>query len=171
MSAQRRAWFCALGLALSGCGGAAAGAHAQMAPAEEQYQTLDQASAAFERYATELEGPYAANEIAAPAGNAGPPAAAAPSAAPGAPSLKASPSPEDITADRAQSSPSDAREKEEAAPSPKDRCEMPCRAFASMKRAGEAICRLDAPDGAHCTQAKQRLAAARGRVSSCGCTS
>lgn len=167
-----RALLCVLGLALAGCGGGVlAGAKTAPEP-EERYDTLDQATAAFERYASELEGPYAQNDGTAATPKAGVPGYAQPP--PGAPSSSMTPqmqpAPSADMADRA-SKPADTLDKEEAEPSPKNSCEIPCKAFASMKRAGQAICRLDTPDGAHCKQAKQRIAAATDRVASCGCAS
>ncbi|HEY4156773.1 MAG TPA: hypothetical protein VGM29_01705 [Polyangiaceae bacterium] len=163
-------------VALAGCGGAN-GAALQPDSAhgyqEEQYQTLDQASAAFERFASELESGVASNRDESAPGDAKAPAAGAPapSAAPSTPSSVSPmrPAPELDAESRSDRAPSQPKAKEE---SRKDTsCEMPCKAFASMKRAGDAICRLDTADGSHCKQAKQRIAAATDRLASCACAS
>ncbi|HEY2409528.1 MAG TPA: hypothetical protein VGI10_26155 [Polyangiaceae bacterium] len=173
-----RAALLSLPVALAGCGGAN-GAALQPDSAhgyqEEQYQTLDQASAAFERFASELESGVASNsnrDESAP-GDAKAPAAdaPAPSAAPSTPSSVSpmKPAPEVDAESRSDRAPSQPKAKEE---SRKDTsCEIPCKAFASMKRAGDAICRLDTADGSHCKQAKQRIAAATDRLASCACAS
>ena len=57
-----------------------------------------------------------------------------------------------------------------AAPSkPNAVCEDACRAFSSLSRAASAVCRLDGSAGTHCSHAKQVLADAQQRVSSCSC--
>jgi len=50
-------------------------------------------------------------------------------------------------------------------------CEDACRAFSSLTRAANAVCRLDGSSGAHCTRAKHVLADAQQRVASCSCAS
>ncbi|HEX2669514.1 MAG TPA: hypothetical protein VHM25_01515 [Polyangiaceae bacterium] len=50
-------------------------------------------------------------------------------------------------------------------------CEDACRAFSSLTRAANAVCRLDGSSGAHCTRAKHVLADAQQRVASCSCPS
>jgi hypothetical protein len=174
--------FGALGLGLvlwaSGCGGAAVSPlkPKQLVGPDEQYRTLEQAAAAFEHYASELEGPYAQNDLDGQADSeqykrpAATPSAPSPSSAPRPSSMQPGMAPStDAMADRAPSKASP--EKEEAGGKQKDSCEMPCKAFASMKRAGEAICRLDTQGGPHCAQAKQRMAAATDRLASCACAS
>lgn len=48
-------------------------------------------------------------------------------------------------------------------------CETACKAFASLTRASDAVCRLDADDGKHCERARQIRQDASRRVASCGC--
>jgi hypothetical protein len=48
-------------------------------------------------------------------------------------------------------------------------CEDACRAFSSLTRAANAVCRLDGNSGTHCTHAKHILADAQQRVASCAC--
>jgi hypothetical protein len=48
-------------------------------------------------------------------------------------------------------------------------CGNACRAFASLLRAANAVCRLDAEGGDRCARAKLVVSDAERRVSSCGC--
>jgi hypothetical protein len=48
-------------------------------------------------------------------------------------------------------------------------CESVCKAFASLSRAGDAICRLDTETGKRCQRARQIRDDATRRVASCGC--
>ena len=48
-------------------------------------------------------------------------------------------------------------------------CESACRAFSSLSRAANAVCRLDGDSGAHCTRAKRVVADSQQRVASCSC--
>jgi hypothetical protein len=48
-------------------------------------------------------------------------------------------------------------------------CDKTCRAFASLSRAAAAVCRLDAPNGARCSNANEAVGRARSRVASCAC--
>jgi hypothetical protein len=48
-------------------------------------------------------------------------------------------------------------------------CEEACRAFSSLTRAANAVCRLDGRTGTHCSRAKQVQADAQQRVASCSC--
>jgi hypothetical protein len=48
-------------------------------------------------------------------------------------------------------------------------CSNACRAFASLLRAANAVCRLDAEGGDRCARAKSVVTDAERRVSSCGC--
>ena len=49
-------------------------------------------------------------------------------------------------------------------------CENACRAFSSLSRAANAVCRLDGNGGSHCTRAKRVLADSQLRVASCSCS-
>ena len=53
------------------------------------------------------------------------------------------------------------------APSPL--CENACRAFSSLTRAANAVCRLDGNSGTHCTRAKRVVSDSQHRVASCSC--
>lgn len=68
---------------------------------------------------------------------------------------------------------SERAEKAEEAPSPTakhpDACDTACRAFASLTRASEAVCRLDTEGGKRCERARQIRVSAAQRVASCGC--
>ena len=48
-------------------------------------------------------------------------------------------------------------------------CENACRAFSSISRAANAVCRMDGDSGAHCSHAKRVLADSQLRVASCSC--
>jgi len=48
-------------------------------------------------------------------------------------------------------------------------CENACRAFSSLSRAADAVCRLDGSRGAHCTRAKRIVVDSEPRVASCSC--
>jgi hypothetical protein len=50
-----------------------------------------------------------------------------------------------------------------------DACETACKAFSSLARASDAVCRLDAEGGGRCQRARQIREDASRRVASCGC--
>jgi hypothetical protein len=52
---------------------------------------------------------------------------------------------------------------------PSAQCDNACRAFASLTRAANAVCRIDGDGGAHCTHAKRVVSDSERRVSSCTC--
>jgi hypothetical protein len=56
-----------------------------------------------------------------------------------------------------------------ASSAPSALCDNACRAFASLSRAANAVCRLDGDGGAHCSRAKKVVADSQQRVSSCAC--
>lgn len=58
------------------------------------------------------------------------------------------------------------KDDEEGAPTP---CQTACRAFASMQRAAESVCRLAGESDARCDGAKKRVENAKARVAHCGC--
>ncbi len=62
-----------------------------------------------------------------------------------------------------------ARAPSAAAPKASNVCEDACRAFSSLTRAANAVCRLDGSKGSHCSRAKQVLEGAQQRVASCSC--
>ena len=52
---------------------------------------------------------------------------------------------------------------------PVDACVSPCRAFASMRRAVEALCRMTGDTDDRCVKARRTLDTSNGRVSACRC--
>jgi hypothetical protein len=58
-----------------------------------------------------------------------------------------------------------------ASSAPSALCENACRAFASLSRAANAVCRLDGNGGSHCSRAKRVVADSQQRVASCACPS
>jgi hypothetical protein len=113
---------------------------------------LDDAIAEFERAKAELEGAFRQSSNATSSGDA-PKSAPAParSGASGAP--------------RAQAESKDRAEKKGAETS----CQTACRAFASLERAAESVCRLAGPEDGRCTRAREIVTAHASRVASCGC--
>lgn len=132
---------------------------------EPEPQTLADAEALLEKSRADLDR-LALNEPAPPpavaAGAAAPTSAPAPAPEPAAP--KAAPRDEARSADKAEAEAPRAQAKEVNA------CETACKAFSSLTRASDAVCRLDAPDGQRCARARQIQQDASRRVSSCSCT-
>jgi hypothetical protein len=127
--------------------------------AAEQPQTLADAEALLEKSRADLDR-LALNEPAPPAPVAA--GAAAPTTAPApAPAAEAAPRDEARSADKA------------AAEAPRSKevstCETACKAFSSLTRASDAVCRLDT-EGKRCERARQIQQDAGRRVSSCSCT-
>jgi hypothetical protein len=56
-----------------------------------------------------------------------------------------------------------------ASSAPSGQCENACRAFASLTRAANAVCRLDGDGGAHCSHAKRVVSESERRVANCTC--
>lgn len=179
MKSKRRALGGAVGLllaaAVAACGGmtpksetpAAAPASETLATgapgsAEPEPQTLAEAEALLERSRADLDRLALNDAPPAPpaaAGAAAPAAQAAPAPAP-----QAAPRDEARSADKAaESSPERAQAKEASA------CETACKAFSSLSRASDAVCRLDAEGGKRCERARQIQQDASRRVASCGC--
>jgi hypothetical protein len=48
-------------------------------------------------------------------------------------------------------------------------CDDACRAFASLARAADAVCRLDTQNTGRCERARQTVVDAERRLASCGC--
>ncbi|HYJ10714.1 MAG TPA: hypothetical protein VEX18_16945 [Polyangiaceae bacterium] len=123
------------------------------AASEREPATLAEAEQLLARAQAELDR-LALNEPQSPA--AGAPAAAT-----------ASPVPPRDQAERDEKSAAQA----EAAPTPPPSpCDNACRAFASLERASDAVCRLDGEDGQRCSRARQIRDGAARRVASCGCS-
>ncbi|HEX2875298.1 MAG TPA: hypothetical protein VHP33_28800 [Polyangiaceae bacterium] len=141
------------------------------APAEEseaEPATLADAEALLEKARADLDR-LALNEQGAPGRAAA--GAAAPSPAPSPPPATAT-APRDLK--RAEkSSAADEAAAPAAPPAPAkepNACETACKAFSSLTRASDAVCRLDTDGGKRCERARQIRADASQRVASCGCT-
>jgi len=154
---------------LAGCGGPLAegspatttptSAQAPAEEAEREPTTLADAEALLERARADLDR-LALNEPGAPP--------AAPAAGAVAPSAAPTPAPSRDEASRADKSAS----AEQAAPPPAkeaNTCETACKAFSSLTRASDAVCRLDSDGGKRCERARQIREDASHRVASCGC--
>lgn len=135
--------------------------------AEPEPTTLAEAERRLEQARADLDR-LALNEPAAPLAAAGA-AAPAPSPAPAAESPREQ---------RAQKSAADEAEADAPAPPPPappppakraNPCQTACQAFASLGRASDAVCRLDAEGGQRCARARQIREDAARRVASCAC--
>jgi len=115
---------------------------------------LDAAVAEFERAKAELEGALRQSSNAASAG-------AAPGKAP-APAAQARPTSPPRTEAEA---PEDRAEKKAAS---ETSCQLACRAFSSLERAADSVCRLAGPSDGRCTRAREIVTANTPRVASCG---
>jgi hypothetical protein len=49
------------------------------------------------------------------------------------------------------------------------RCESACKAFASLRRAADGVCRLTSESDARCTKARAIVKQSESRVAACGC--
>lgn len=168
-SLRGRACWLLLGLALgcargaesspksSGEPAAPGGALAASPEPEPEPATLAEAEQLLARAKAELD-QLALNQ--APASAAGAPAPAPATAAPEAPADRAQRAEKSAAADEAEAPP---------APAPPNPCETACRAFASLGRASDAVCRLDSQGGQRCERARQIRDDAARRVASCGC--
>jgi len=67
------------------------------------------------------------------------------------------------------SAPSAAGAAAPAGVAPNGQCESACKAFASLSRAANAVCRLDGDGGSHCAKAKKVVTDSAGRVAACTC--
>ncbi len=162
-----------LGL-LAGCGrelsapksAPAQGIPATAAPQEEtdaEPATLADAEALLEKARVRLDRLALNESPSAPAAAAG---ASVPSAS-RAESTPSAPRDEGRRADKSSSADS-------AAPPPApakeaNSCETACKAFSSLARASDAVCRLDTDGGKRCERARQIREDASHRVASCGC--
>jgi len=126
--------------------------------------TLADAEALLEKARADLDR-LALNEPGIPGTAAG---AASPAAPP--PATATAPAPRD-QAKRAEKASAD--EAPAQAPEPAKEastCETACKAFSSLTRASDAVCRLDTDGGKRCERARQIRASASQRVASCGCS-
>ncbi len=147
-------------------GGEAAPAPAEAAPtstqaspeeAEHEPTTLADAEALLEKARTDLDR-LALNE---------PGGAAASGAAVPAPATAPSPAPPRDEARRADKAAESSAEKPRA--KEVNACETACKAFSSLTRASDAVCRLDT-EGGRCQRARKIHEDASQRVASCGCS-
>jgi len=133
--------------------------------AEPEPQTLAEAEALLDKARADLDR-LALNEPGSPAEASG---AAAPAPAPAPPppaATRAESRSEEKRADKA------AADQAEAPPAKKEAnaCETACKAFSSLERASDAVCRLDTEGGGkRCERAKQIREDAARRISSCSC--
>ncbi len=125
---------------------------AEPATLAEAEAWLESARADLDRLALNDASPKASGGAAAPT------EAAAPRPAP--------PRAEKRAADQAAEAPAQRAPEKDAA----DRCETACKAFSSLSRASDAVCRLDSQGGARCERARQIQSDASRRVASCGCS-
>jgi hypothetical protein len=133
--------------------------------AEAEPATLADAEALLEKARADLDR-LALNDRGAPGEAAG---AAAPSPAPSP--ATATPPRELKRAEKSASA--DAASAPAAPPAPAkepNACETACKAFSSLTRASDAVCRLDTDGGKRCERARQIRADASQRVASCGCS-
>lgn len=139
-------------------------------PAQEEGEaeptTLADAEALLEKARADFDR-LALNDRGVPAG--APAGAAAPSPAP-SPATATAPRDHDVK--RAEkSSAADAAAAAPPAPAKEPgACETACKAFSSLTRASDAVCRLDTDGGKRCERARQIRADASQRVASCGCS-
>jgi hypothetical protein len=135
------------------------------APQEEgeaEPATLADAEALLEKARLNLDR-LALNEPA-------PAPAAAGAAAPSAPRAQSMPvpAPRDEAAHADKSSSADGSAPPPPPAKEANTCETTCKAFSSLTRASDAVCRLDT-DGKRCERARQIREDASHRVASCGC--
>ena len=100
-------------------------------------------------------------------------AAGAPAPSPATAPQRAAPAPRDADKRAEKSASADAASAPPAPPAPAkepNACETACKAFSSLTRASDAVCRLDTDGGKRCERARQIRADASQRVASCGCT-
>jgi hypothetical protein len=157
------------------CGRAAPEASAPRAPADEaapsslagaaqqqvEPQTLAEAEALLEKAKSELDR-LALNEPEVPPATA---AAAPPAPAPAAPTRAEGARPAEKAAAAGAAGSGEKKGAQEASP-----CETACKAFSSLERASDAVCRLDTEAPAkRCERARQIKDDAARRVSSCAC--
>jgi hypothetical protein len=144
--------------------------------------SLEQAEAELEQARAELEQASLSHQDARASVSESAAAPAPPAGAPAAPAATM-PAPK---AEKEASRPEPAREARKkagadiedtdrdaspsgAAATPLSSCERSCKAFGSLKRARDAICRLDEQGGARCSRADGVVRDAEGKVQSCGC--
>jgi hypothetical protein len=151
-------------------GGAAEPTADQAGQDEREPATLAEAEQLLEKARGDLDR-LALNEPGQPAPVAAAPPAAAGAAAPSTVPMPA-PRPEAQRADKSAADSSSMSEgRAEEAPRAKEvsACDTACKAFSSLSRASDAVCRLDTDGGQRCERAKKIREDASRRVASCGC--
>lgn len=141
----------------------AAPTSAQTKSQEQEPLTLADAEALLEKARADLDR-LALNEPGAPPAAAG---AAAPAPAPAKAPALSPPRDEARRADKSTASAEADSERPQAKEA--NACETACKAFSSLARASDAVCRLDTDGGKRCERARQIRADASHRVASCGC--
>jgi hypothetical protein len=134
-----------------------------LAEPETEPKTLAEAEALFERSRVDFDRVAMNAPPPPPPVAAGAAPAQAPAPVPAAPTTESAPK-------RAEKA---AADEASAAPHEKDAnggCETACKAFSSLERASDAVCRLDADGGQRCERARRIRDEARLRVASCGCS-
>jgi hypothetical protein len=119
---------------------------------EPEPRTLQEAEALLEKARADLDR-LALNEPSPTPGSAAAPMAPSP-----APPVRSE-------SRRAESSEDGAAPAAEA----ESQCQTACKAYSSLSRASDAVCRLDAVGGERCGRARQIREDAARRVASCGC--
>jgi hypothetical protein len=178
-------WFVGSCLPLVGCAGeekrrapelptsalpsaaAPAPAPAPAAPPPASTESLEAAEAELAAALRELDGALASAEPAAEARSA-------PADADRSPPAKASRGAGVGRAEKGADAPAGEAPKAAAAAQNRDdryeRCITACKAFGSLQRAKDAVCRLDAqPPAARCARAESIVREAQARVASCSC--
>jgi hypothetical protein len=126
---------------------------------EPEPSTLEEAEAQLEKAKSELDR-LALNEP--------PPSASQPAAAPSP--AKAEAAPQRAARDEARRADKSSAGAEAPEPvSAPNACETACKAFSSLARAGDAVCRLDTEAGKRCERARRIVSEAEQRVMGCGC--
>lgn len=184
---RRSLWLALISLLVTAaCGRASAPEtepkSAPASAAEEAPQSLDRAEAQLEQARAELEqiqgelGAQAtlSRQASPGAGQSPPPApATTQAAAPAAESEGARPearsAPKKAESRELDVAKDDAVPAEEAPANRLSSCERSCKAFGSLQRARDAVCRLDEQGGARCARADGILQDAASKVQSCGC--
>ncbi len=142
-----------------------------------EFQSMEQAEAAFDQARAELAAATvavieAADDSVPSAGAAAP--ARVPPAAPAKGAPARAESRREATSDAAvanQDKKAEAEGSLAAVQAADSRCETACKAWSSLVRAKTAICRLDTPSGARCGRAEAVVRDAEPRVASCSCGS
>jgi hypothetical protein len=147
MQSKARTRLVALGLALGGASGCAAGAGtapSAKSALEPEPSTVEEAQAQLAQGREQIEGP-----TSAASGAGGAALTESPPAAPASVSPSAAP--------------------ESGQKTREDACAVPCRAIASMRRAVDAICRIAGAQDTRCVEARKTLSDDEARVARCGC--